>query len=375
MVTTTRCPASAAHHLAVGTACERSRPLSSRHAASLEGDPYAVRVDRRVGGLDGNPLVGGQGPAELFAFGHMGCRHGQGLFAASQHHGADSDPGPVQNLLGDPVAVALEEVFGLDPHSVELQGPTDLPTGRFGEGDGQALGVYRNDRHTVAVGVDRYDYGFGHTGGGHGHLRSTDPPSRPLGHPGQGLREVRSGRVRPCPGQDSAAFGHALQPSGPLRVGAVGGDRPCAERRDGQQRNRGHPSALLFEDQAGLHHAQAEAPVAFGERYADQARFGQGLPEAAVEPVVGGLHLGHTVGRCEVAEDPFSQATKGLLVIGQVEVHSRSRRFQACRAVRAMPRPIQATISRITSLTPPPNVLIWAARAAFSSSPRSTTPG
>jgi len=41
---------------------------------------------------------------------------------------------------------------------------------------------------------------------------------------------------------------------------------------------------------------EAEAPVAFGECYADEARFGQGLPEAAIEAVVGGLHLGHPVG-------------------------------------------------------------------------------
>ena len=90
-------------------------------------------------------------------------------------------------------------------------------------------------------------------------------------------------------------MGHALQPPGPLSVGAVGGDRPRSERRDGQQRNRGHPSALLLEHKAGFEHAQAEAPVPFGECYADQARFGQGLPEAAVEAVVGVLHLGHPV--------------------------------------------------------------------------------
>ena len=179
---------------------------------------------------------------------------------------------------------------------VELEHSLDLPAGRLGEGDGQAFGIEWNDGHTVAVGVDWHDYGFGHTGGGHGHFRPTDAPARPVGHPGQGLRVVRPGRVRPRPGQDPAAFGYALQPSGPLRVGTVGGDCPRAERRDGQQRNRGHPSALLFEDKAGFDHAEAEAPVAFGECYADEARFGQGLPEAAIEAVVGGLHLGHPVG-------------------------------------------------------------------------------
>ena len=48
----------------------------------------------------------------------------------------------------------------------------------------------------------------------------------------------------------------------------------------------------------------------------------------------------------------------GLLVLSQVEVHRRLRCPQACRLVRVMPSPIQATSSRITSLTPPPNVLI-----------------
>ena len=47
----------------------------------------------------------------------------------------------------------------------------------------------------------------------------------------------------------------------------------------------------------------------------------------------------------------------------------------AHRAPRFMPRPAMARISRWISLTPPPKVLIWAWRAARSSSPWRTAPG
>ena len=49
----------------------------------------------------------------------------------------------------------------------------------------------------------------------------------------------------------------------------------------------------------------------------------------------------------------------------------------AHRAHRApvMPNPAVATISRCTSLTPPPNVLIWAWRCDDSIRPRNNAPG
>ena len=55
--------------------------------------------------------------------------------------------------------------------------------------------------------------------------------------------------------------------------------------------------------------------------------------------------------------------------------HRTSVPYRASLACRAMPRPAVATISRSTSTTPPPNVLICAARAARSTSPWSTAPG
>ena len=48
---------------------------------------------------------------------------------------------------------------------------------------------------------------------------------------------------------------------------------------------------------------------------------------------------------------------------------------RAHRAPRVMPRPAVATISRWTSLTPPPNVLTCAWRPVASSRPRSSAPG
>ena len=50
-------------------------------------------------------------------------------------------------------------------------------------------------------------------------------------------------------------------------------------------------------------------------------------------------------------------------------------RRRAHRDDRFIPRPAMARISRWTSLTPPPKVLIWAWRPARSSSPWSTAPG
>src|SRR5205807_9080547 len=50
-------------------------------------------------------------------------------------------------------------------------------------------------------------------------------------------------------------------------------------------------------------------------------------------------------------------------------------RHCASRARRAMPRPAAATISRCTSLTPPPKVLIWAERPISSIWPPNTAPG
>ena len=51
------------------------------------------------------------------------------------------------------------------------------------------------------------------------------------------------------------------------------------------------------------------------------------------------------------------------------------RRHGRHRAPRVIPSPAVATISRCTSLTPPPNVLICAWRPVASTRPRSTAPG
>ncbi len=72
--------------------------------------------------------------------------------------------------------------------------------------------------------------------------------------------------------------------------------------------------------------------------------------------------LGPTGGRSRDLAD------EGLQLVVQ-------RRRPAHRAPRFMPRPAVARISRWISLTPPPNVLIWAWRPARSSSPWSAAPG
>ena len=62
------------------------------------------------------------------------------------------------------------------------------------------------------------------------------------------------------------------------------------------------------------------------------------------------------------------------LQLGQESVAHRVAHRVTHRAARFMPRPAMATISRWTSFTPPPKVLICAPRAARSSRPRSTSP-
>ena len=126
--------------------------------------------------------------------------------------GTGSLKGPHQ-VVAD-TAVGLEEIVVTDCHVVELEHSLDLPAGRLGEGDGQAFGIEWNDGHTVAVGVDWYDYGVGHTGGGHGRFRPTAPPARPGGLPiagtgwpprrrpagGPSCRTAAPRSVRPNPG-------------------------------------------------------------------------------------------------------------------------------------------------------------------------------
>src|SRR5206468_6358894 len=62
---------------------------------------------------------------------------------------------------------------------------------------------------------------------------------------------------------------------------------------------------------------------------------------------------------------PYAAALEGPHLLQEGVAH---------RGDRVIPRPTLATISRWTSLTPPPKVLTWAARAARSRSPCSTAP-
>src|SRR5699024_12619923 len=159
------------------------------------------------------------------------------------------------------------------------------------------------------------------------------------------------------PGHDAGAVELMLEPFPLLRRAAEFGEGQRGGRDGGPQRHRCDTPPLLLEERGEPEHAHARAARAFRDRDAEKVGPGERPPQVLVEAAR--LLDGGQGGRVGAGgEDLPRQLPDAGVVLGEIELHGYFAPVVAesvrRRADMVMPRVLAETISRITSLVPPP---------------------
>jgi len=131
--------------------------------------------------------------------------------------------------------------------------------------------------------------------------------------------------ARPLAGGEAAddlAGGDLRQPLGFLGIGAGQHDRLGQEIDGGGEGDWGQGSAQLLGDGGQFDVAKTEPAVGLGDRRAQPALLGHGLPQALVIGS-GGIvqHAAHDGDVAAALEEPPRLAFEKFLIVGEVEIH------------------------------------------------------
>lgn len=292
-----------------------------------QGDLHGAQVDVPVGGLDGDGLEGGHREAELFALAGVSAGHGEYVLAESERQRAG--PGGEELAQPFPGSRGFDEVRPGHPHAVEGEFGEPLPARGDLLGEGQPVGVPRDEREDglALAGVRGYGDPVRAVRPGDRGLRPFQDPCLALaaGDDGEFGRVVAGAPVGGGGEHERAAPRAGQQGGGQFgtAVGLYGHGRGAVlQQRDPRQ----HPGGLA-QHQAQGDGVQARSPVLLGEDQAQQVRCGELGPQRAVEVVGDGPRgqrgAGHGVGR-DIREDGPGRLDGGLLLLGEGEVHCLS---------------------------------------------------